>query len=191
MKRRGNELRIIGGQWRGRRFAFADSEGLRPTGDRVRETLFNWLQAYLPGARCLDLFAGSGALGLEALSRGAAGVTFIERSRAVAGIIQGHLRTLNASAGRVLTMDAARYLEGRPEPFDIVFLDPPFGSDIIGSCCAHLESGGWLAPGAFVYLEHDRNKPLPALPIAWELFRSSSAGQVSFHLARRLGESTD
>jgi 16S rRNA (guanine966-N2)-methyltransferase len=191
MKRRGNELRIIGGQWRGRRFAFPDSEGLRPTGDRVREALFNWLQVYLPGARCLDLFAGSGALGLEALSRGAAGVTFIERSRAVAKIIEDHLRALGTAAGRVLNMDAARYLEGRPEPFDIVFLDPPFGSDIIGNCCARLETGGWLAPGAFIYLEHDRGKPLPALPTNWELFRSNTAGQVSFHLARRLDDSAN
>lgn len=183
--RRGNQLRIIGGSWRGRRVSFPDAEGLRPTGDRVRETVFNWLQPYVPGARCLDLFAGSGAMGLEALSRGAAAVTFVERSRAVADAIRQSLAMLGDRAGRVLNMDADRYLAGAAEPYDVVFLDPPFASDIIGSCCARLEAGGWLAENALIYLEQDRSRPLPALPAGWSLHRSGQAGQVAFHLARR------
>ena len=185
MKRSGNELRIIAGQWRGRRLSFPDSEGLRPTGDRVRETVFNWLQMYVPGARCLDLFAGSGAMGLEALSRGAESVTFVEYSRPAAAAIRENLEVFGSRAGRVLNMDAQRFLGGAPERYDIVFLDPPFSSDIIDSCCARLETGGWLAEAALVYLEQDRSKPPPTLPPGWELFRSSHAGQVNFSLARR------
>jgi len=190
MKRAGNELRIIAGQWRGRRVAFPDSEGLRPTGDRIRETLFNWLQAYLPGARCLDLFAGSGALGLEALSRGAAEVVFVERARPVVQSLEANLSKLQAQGGRVIQLDAMRYLDGAPRPFDVVFLDPPFGSDIIGACCSRLEDGGWLSADAFVYLEHDAAKPLPPLPPNWSLHRSGRAGQVAYHLARRALVST-
>lgn len=184
-KRRENELRIIAGRWRGRRLRFPDAEGLRPTGDRIRETLFNWLQPWIVGARCLDLFAGSGALGLEALSRGAAAVTFVERARPVADAICANLLALGAQGARVLEMDAARFLAGKDEPYDVVFLDPPFGSDIIGSCCERLEDGGWLAEDARIYFEQDRTRTLPPLPRNWELYRSGRAGQVDFHLARR------
>jgi 16S rRNA (guanine966-N2)-methyltransferase len=184
MKRRPNELRIIGGQWRGRRIEFPDAEGLRPTADRVRETVFNWLQAYLPGARCLDLFAGSGAMGIEALSRGADAVVFVERERVVADTIRGNLNKLGAAA-RVVQADALRLLAGPAEPFDIIFIDPPFNTDIIGRCCELLEQGGWLAPSAMVYIEQDRAKAAPAIPGNWAMHREARAGQVGFFLAKR------
>lgn len=187
MSRAGNELRIIGGRWRGRRFRFPDAAGLRPTGDRVRETLFNWLQLRIPGSRCLDLFAGSGALGLEALSRGAAAVSFVERSRPVLSTLEQTLAQLECRDAATFNMDALRYLDGPVQPFDVVFLDPPFGSDIIGNCCRRLETAGWLAPEAWIYLEHDRARALPPLPDNWSAHRDGRAGQVAFHLVRRLG----
>lgn len=191
MKRGSNQLRIIAGEWRGRRLSFPDSDGLRPTGDRVRETLFNWLQPYIPGARCLDLFAGSGALGLEALSRGAEEAVFVERARPAVQALEANLQKLQAKGAHVLQGDALRYLAGPARRFDVVFLDPPFGSDIIGDCCSRLEEGGWLSDGALIYLEHDAARPLPPLPAGWSLHRSGRAGQVAFHLARRTGNSSN
>lgn len=185
MKHRPNELRIIGGRWRGRRIAFPDARDLRPTGDRIRETAFNWLQRYLPGARCLDLFAGSGAMGLEALSRGADSVVFVDRERVVADAIHANLALLDAANGRVLQADALRLLEGPAEPFDIVFIDPPFSVDIIGRCCELLEQKGWLTAGAMIYMEQDRARAAPAMPANWTLHRQGHAGQVAYLLARR------
>lgn len=190
MKHRSNRLRIIAGRWRGRPLAFSDAEGLRPTGDRIRETLFNWLQAYVPGARCLDLFAGSGALGLEALSRGAETAVFVERARPAAEAIRANLAKFSATGGRVLQADALRFLQGPAERFDIVFIDPPFGSDIIGSCCELLEQRGWLAPGALIYIEQDRSRSAPQLPDNWTLHRQAHAGQVAYYLARRQQETS-
>ncbi len=126
-----NQLRIIGGRWRGRRLRLCGAPELRPTPDRVRETVFNWLQAPLPGGRCLDLFAGSGALGLEALSRGAAEVVFVERNAAIARRLQDNLALLEAVSGRLERADALIWLRRKPEPFDIVFLDPPFGRNLL------------------------------------------------------------
>lgn len=181
-----NRLRIIGGEWRGRRLAFAAVPGLRPTPDRVRETLFNWLQAEVPGARCLDLFAGSGALGLEALSRGAAEVTFVDRAPVVARCLADQLGRLHAAnRARVTGADARRYLAGAAMPFDVVFLDPPFRSSIIGPVCADLESRGWLAGRACIYLEMDRHRGMPELPEGWAVTRERTAGDVLFALARR------
>ena len=127
-----NSVRIIGGGWRGRRITFPDVPGLRPTPDRVRETLFNWLQHDIAGARCLDLFAGSGALGLEALSRGAKELVFVEQSVAASRALQEQLARLGAERrSQVVEMGAARYLRGAAPAFDIVFLDPPFGRDAL------------------------------------------------------------
>jgi 16S rRNA (guanine966-N2)-methyltransferase len=180
-----NSVRIIGGIWRGRRVAFPDTAGLRPTPDRVRETLFNWLQNSIAGARCLDLFAGSGALGLEALSRGAKEAVFVEQSVPVSRALQEQLVRLGAGPkGRVAEMGAARYLRTPAEPFDIVFLDPPFGADALAEYVPLVDAGKWLNPGALVYLENERAAGVPALPPHWELLKSKSAGQVGYHLAR-------
>jgi 16S rRNA (guanine966-N2)-methyltransferase len=180
-----NSVRIIGGGWRGRRVSFPDVPGLRPTPDRVRETLFNWLQHHLADARCLDLFAGSGALGLEALSRGAREVVFVEQAVAASRALQEQLTRLGgAGQARVTEMGAARYLRSTPQAFDIVFLDPPFGHDALAEYMPLLDAGEWLRPGALVYLENEKSAGVPPLPARWELLKSKSAGEVGYHLAR-------
>jgi 16S rRNA (guanine966-N2)-methyltransferase len=175
-------LRIIGGQWRGRKIHFPALD-IRPTPDRVRETLFNWLQPRIQGALCLDLFAGSGALGLEALSRGAAEVVFIEQQRAAALAIQ-QLLALWPAAGRasVLCTEAQRYLAAHtPRAFDIVFLDPPYASGELAAAARSLERG-WLASDARVYVERAQHEPLPAFPASWSELRAGTAGAVGYHL---------
>jgi len=180
------QLRIIGGRWRGRRLSFADVPGLRPSGDRIRETLFNWLQPVLGGARCLDLFAGSGALGLEAASRGAGEVILVEQARPAAAMLTDNIRLLDAAGlVSVRNLDASRYLESTPAPFDIVFLDPPFASDLLEPTCIRLEQGGWLTANPRIYLETDRKRGMPALPANWSILRQQAAGQVCYALATR------
>jgi 16S rRNA (guanine966-N2)-methyltransferase len=180
-----NSVRIIGGVWRGRRVHFTDMPGLRPTPDRVRETLFNWLQHSLQGTRCLDLFAGSGALGLEALSRGAAEVVFVEQFPAASRPLQEQLVRLGAEGkGRVMEIGAARFLRTPAKPFDIAFLDPPFGKDALAEYIPMLDSGDWLKVGGLIYLENERIAGIPTIPAHWELLKSKSAGEVGYHLAR-------
>jgi len=184
----GGELRIIGGSWRGRKLRFPALPGLRPSPDRVRETLFNWLAPVLPGASCLDLFAGSGALGLEALSRGAAGCCFVDSAGSACARIGEHLQRLGATGGRVVNADSLRWLQARPEPapgFDVVFLDPPFGQGLLEQCCTQLEQNGWLADEALIYMESGGAEPLPPLPSNWRLHRDKRAGQVAYRLFRR------
>ena len=178
-------VRIIAGRWRGRKLEFPAVPGLRPSPDRVRETLFNWLQRPIVDARCLDLFAGSGALGFEALSRGAARAVLVEREPAA-------LRAMRASAERfgdprpeLVQADAFAYLKRRPEPFDLVFLDPPFAAGWLAELCKLLEVGGWLAPRAYVYLESAASAAVVTLPDAWEAVRETRAGEVRAVLARR------
>ena len=177
-------FRIIGGVWRGRRLPVPPEPGVRPTPDRVRETLFNWLAPVIPGARCLDLYAGSGALGLEALSRGAAQVVFVDRSAPVCRAQGEALGILGAKGAEVRRMEAEAYLAGPSEPFDAVFLDPPFRQGLVEATLGRLAAGGWLAPGACVYIEHEREAGAPVLPPGWTLVRSATAGQVRYHLAR-------
>jgi len=180
-----NSLRIVGGGWRGRRVHFPDSPGLRPTPDRVRETLFNWLQFSVAGARCLDLFAGSGALGLEALSRAAREVVFVDETAAAAQSLREELERLGGTArARVLETTAARFLGTPGEPFDMIFLDPPFGRDALAEPIALIDAGGWIRPGGWVYLERERQAGAPPLPNGWDLVKSKSAGEVGYHLAR-------
>lgn len=182
------EVRIIGGEWRGRKLHFPPSAGLRPTPDRVRETVFNWLQFELAGRRCLDLFAGSGALGFEALSRGAGEVVFVERDPVSARAINDMLAQLRCDRGRVEQLDALAWLERGPlpsQPFDIVFLDPPYYQAWLPALVERLERGGWLAPKAWVYLEDAAARGEPTLPAGWTLLRSKRAGDVGYHLARR------
>lgn len=184
-------VRIIGGRWRGRRIEIVDGVDLRPTPDRVRETLFNWLTPVLPGARCLDLYAGTGALGLEALSRGAAESWFVERDARAAGAIEAMLRRLNGAdsagsdqaQGRVLTTDAMHWLD-KPATatFSLVFLDPPYAANNLADLCTLL-ARGWLTGPATVYLETSRSQSLPALPPGWHLHRESQAGDIRFALA--------
>jgi 16S rRNA (guanine966-N2)-methyltransferase len=173
-------VRIIGGSWRGRRVRFPGAPGLRPTSDRRRETLFNWLAADIEGARCLDLFAGSGALGLEAASRGAARVTLVEASREVAAALAETVRELGAEDRvRVVHAQVARFLNREAAPADIVFLDPPFAQPrLAGDTLARLDASGWLAPGALVYLESAAHAEQPRVPAHWSLVRAKSAGDA-------------
>ncbi len=158
---------------------------LRPTPDRVRETLFNWLQHSVAGARVLDLFAGSVALGLEALARGAREAVFVEQFPAAARALQEQLlRFGGAARGRILEMGAARFLRTPVEPFDIAFLDPPFGANALAEYIPLLDGGGWLKPNGLVYLENERTAGVPALPGHWEVLKSKSAGEVGYHLVR-------
>ena len=187
---RGNKarvLRIIGGSWRGRTWRFPQGD-IRPTPDRVRETLFNWLSPGIAGARCRALFAGSGALGLEALSRGAAGTVFVERSVDTARQLRQTLALWGgerAAAAQVHVADANGFLAGEPAVFDIVFLDPPFAAGLLGPVAARLEAGHWLAPGALIYAEGPARENLPPLPAAWSVVKTGRAGEVGYHLLRR------
>lgn len=174
-------LRIIGGDWRGRRLPVADAPGLRPTPDRVRETLFNWLAPQLPGSRCLDVFAGTGALGLEALSRGAGEVVFVENNPALATGIEHALTELGAAGGRVTRGQAPAALHALEGRFDIVFLDPPFNTRLMQPTLAGLPP--LLAPDNHLYLEYPAAQTLPEMPGGWQVLRDKTAGDVGYRLA--------
>jgi 16S rRNA (guanine966-N2)-methyltransferase len=178
-----NRLRIIGGRWRSRQLTFPPLAGLRPTPDRVRETLFNWLASVIQGSRCLDLFAGSGALGMEALSRGAVEVVFVEDHPVAVRYLQNNLQRLGVKAAQVQQCDALYWLQGSPRPFDIVFLDPPFGEDLLSPSCVLLERRGWLASAARIYLEAERSLNDLHLPATWQIVREKTAGHVVYRLA--------
>jgi len=176
-------LRIVAGKWRSRFVPVADVPGLRPTSERIRETLFNWLTPALDGAGCLDLFAGTGALGLEALSRGAGSVVFVENSSLAVKTLRESLETLNATGATISETDALDYLRrDEARPFDIVFLDPPFAADLAPELCRLLAERGWLAEGAHIYLEQDRKQQIPVLPASWKLLREKTAGNVRYSL---------
>ena len=179
------ELRIIGGTWRGRRLRFPPQEEIRPTPDRVRETLFNWLGPRVVGARCLDLYAGSGALGLEALSRGAAEVTFVERDGVAVRELRARLAEWGAVGGQVEHADAVRFLGSTARPFAIVFLDPPFASGLLPRIATLLEDQHWLGANALVYVETDATTGLPELPSTWQITKTRQAGAVGYHLLTR------
>lgn len=186
-----NQLRIIGGLWRGRKLSFPDVDGLRPTGDRIRETLFNWLAPDIQGAHCLDLFAGSGALGLEALSRGAQSSLLLEKHAAAAQQLKNNLQLLQADNGRIEQVDSLQWLKQQQSPhrFDIVFIDPPFALDLWEPIAAALETHTWLSDEAVIYLEAPRDAHLQ-LPANWRLHRDKQAGQVSFRLYHRHAPAT-
>jgi 16S rRNA (guanine966-N2)-methyltransferase len=178
-------IRVIGGSMRGRRWRFPDVPDIRPTPDRVRETLFNWLGSRVAGARCLDLFAGSGALGIEALSRGASSVVLVEQNTAVARALSALMTEWNVQGARVERADAFAYLRGTATPIDIVFLDPPFTAGLITPAATLLEERGWLAPDALIYLERPAREPAPALPAGWRELKGKQAGEVGYHLYAR------
>lgn len=175
-----NTFRIIGGRWRGRRVAFPPLEAVRPSPDRVRETLFNWLAPLIEGARCLDLFAGSGALGIEALSRGAAQVVFVDRERRLTDALRARAGELGFDDRVVcLHADAFDYLARAGERFDVVFLDPPFGEGLVSPVLGRLPPR--LAPFNRVYAE-SAAAPDPALPAGWASLRRKQAGAVVYRL---------
>lgn len=178
-------MRIVAGKWRGRFLPVDDAPGLRPTSERIRETLFNWLAPVIEGAHCLDLFAGTGVLGLEALSRGAASATFIERSPKVAATLTHSIAALGA-VDAVLEVDDAFAWLGQAEPrrYDLVFLDPPYALESLADLCRLLHEKQWLAAGASIYMERDRNVSRPALPDGFSVIREKTAGNVRYSLAR-------
>ncbi|MEO7478071.1 MAG: 16S rRNA (guanine(966)-N(2))-methyltransferase RsmD [Lysobacteraceae bacterium] len=176
-------VRIIGGQWRGSKLPVAEAAGLRPTSDRVRETLFNWLQAVLPGASVLDLFAGTGALGFEAGSRGAARVVMIERDPTLAASLHASATRLQAGSIDIVCDDALRWLAHDPgQRFDIVFLDPPFAAGLWHPASAALQS--CLADDAWIYVEGPADAT-PVVPKNWYLHREGRTRDVRFALYRR------
>ena len=179
-------VRIIGGEWRGRKLSFPEIEGLRPTPDRVRETLFNWLQSYLPGARCLDLFSGSGALGIEALSRGAASVTFVDQATEVVSQLRSNINLLKAQNAEIIAASALDWLDRRQpdqEPrYDLVFRDPPFHKGLVAPICEMLERRSLLREEAMVYIETEKSLTLDTLPANWVIHREKAAGQVAYRL---------
>jgi 16S rRNA (guanine966-N2)-methyltransferase len=181
-----NQLRIIAGQWRGRKLSFPDVDGLRPTGDRIRETLFNWLAPEIQGSRCLDLFAGSGALGIEALSRGAEISVLVERDAKAAAQLKANLDILKAEQGRVVNADALGLLQkgNTDAPYHIIFIDPPFQLKLWQAVIEALEAGNWLADNATIYIESGRDDEYHP-PINWQLHRDKHAGAVSYCLFYR------
>jgi len=180
-----NRVRIIGGQWRSRVLQFPSTPGLRPTPDRVRETLFNWLQFQIIGARCLDLFAGSGVLGFEAISRGAAQVTSLEIDNKAAAAIRANCRLIETDKLDLVQTPVLDWLQhASASHHDIVFLDPPFAAGLHEPCCALLEDRGWLASGALVYIEAAQALSSFTLPTTWTLLREKRAGEVCYGLFR-------
>ena len=188
----GGELRIIGGDWRSRKLTFPDAGGVRPTPARTRETLFNWLSFHLAGSHCLDLFAGSGALGLEALSRGAASATFVDHTRELAEALRNNLRLLKSNGGTVVCQSIDTFLAQTPaEPVDILFMDPPFRQGWLERLFALIEDNGWVKSGGWVYAEHESELETPATPSGWTLHRQKTAGQVTYCLFKKEAKSID
>lgn len=175
--------RIIGGRWRGRKITFDDAEGLRPTTDRIRETVFNWLQPFVNQSCCLDLFAGSGVLGFEALSRAAGEVVFVEQNKNTVKNLKQNAAALGANNLSILQRDAVRWLQAgnMPQKFNLVFLDPPFQSDLLTNISTLLSNSGCLAADAIIYVEHNNESDI-VLPANWQLFKEKKAGQVAYKL---------
>jgi 16S rRNA (guanine966-N2)-methyltransferase len=183
-----NKVRIIGGEWRSRLLRFDDAPGLRPTPGRVRETLFNWLQYDIAGSRCLDLYAGSGALGFEAASRGAQEVVQVESDAKACRNLRANAAALGASRNRIVEKDVERFLSGPAEAFDLVFLDPPFAKNLAPKTCLLLEHNGWLADHAQIYVETEIGLALAELPDNWELVKHKTAGEVAYRLFARASQ---
>lgn len=176
------QIRIIGGKWRGRKLPVPNSPGLRPTTDRVRETLFNWLAPMIQGVRCLDCFAGSGALGLEALSRHAGEAVLLEADRHVAKQLSNNLTLLSAKNGQVVNTNSLQWLAQPGQPFDLVFLDPPFRKGLLAETINLLEQFNWLTADAWIYVETEAESATTDLPASWQLHREKVAGQVAYRL---------
>ena len=180
-----SKLRIIAGEWRSRQLVFEDTPGLRPTPARVRETVFNWLQKDLISSECLDLFAGSGALGFEAASRGAKTVVMVENNAQACRLINENKDSLSAQQIKIVQSDVFKFLAGDPRPFDLVFLDPPFAKGMVKQTCQWLEDKGWLMPQAKVYVEVESQLALDEMPENWQCLKSKKAGEVGYYLFER------
>lgn len=178
-------VRIISGLWRGRKLPVQDAQGLRPTTDRVKETLFNWLAADIPHARCLDLFAGSGGLGFESASRQAELVTMIELNPQAFQQLQKNVASLKATNIQVVNTDALSFLKQPGTPHHVVFIDPPFRKGLLDETVTLLEQNGWLAEDAMIYIETEKELSIAGLPENWHLHREKTAGQVSYRLYER------
>lgn len=180
------EVRVIAGLWRGRKLPVLNADGLRPTTDRVKETLFNWLMMDVPNARCLDCFAGSGSLGIEALSRQAQAVTFLEKFANAANQLKKNLANLKTDKGTVHHTDSLQFLaqKNSGEPFDIVFVDPPFHHNFVPQVLAHLAQNGWLANNALIYVETEKNHAPLQLPEPWQVIKEKTAGMVVSRLIK-------
>ncbi|SJN56315.1 16S rRNA (guanine(966)-N(2))-methyltransferase RsmD [Vibrio ruber] len=180
-------IRIISGLWKGRKLPVHDAEGLRPTTDRVKETLFNWLATDIPQARCLDLFAGSGSLGFEAASRQAEQVTMIEKNPAAFQQLKKNQDSLSAAQLKIIQSDALVYLAQTPseKPYDIVFIDPPFRQGLLEETLRLLEHNQWLHEQAMIYIESEKEWPVTAIPASWQLYREKVAGQVCYRLYQK------
>lgn len=178
------EVRIIAGLWRGRKLPVLNAEGLRPTTDRVKETLFNWLMHDIAGVHCLDCFAGSGSLGFEALSRQAQAVVFLEKFAKAAEQLTKNLVSLKVNNGTVIQTDTLQFLAKKNTgiPFDVVFIDPPFQQNLVPRVIELLIENHWLAANAIVYVETELNHPSLVLPSSWQLLKEKKAGQVMSRL---------
>ncbi|EME3971953.1 16S rRNA (guanine(966)-N(2))-methyltransferase RsmD [Vibrio fluvialis] len=182
------QVRIISGLWRGRKLPVHDAEGLRPTTDRVKETLFNWLAQDIPHAKCLDLFAGSGGLGFESASRQAEKVTMLEMNPQAFVQLKTNIAALKASNIEAINTDTLAYLKQPGQAYDVVFIDPPFRQGLLQETVQLLEQNGWLAANAMIYIESEKELPLTELPESWQLYREKLAGQVCYRLFERTSE---
>lgn len=178
-------IRIIGGKWRGRRIRVLDSLDLRPTPDRVRETLFNWLSPYITGATCLDMYSGSGALGFEALSRGADFVVMVDESQKIVQLLQEEIDLFKAMNADAYCAHLPKGLRSAPQLFDIVFIDPPYQKNLLFASCQFLEAHHFLASPAYIYLEAQQLIEDNELPRHWHIVKNKRAGHVYYHLAKR------
>ncbi len=180
------EVRVISGKWRGRKLAVLDAMGLRPTTDRVKETLFNWLMHDIDGAMVLDCFAGSGSLAIEALSRHARHATLVERDSALARHLQQNLRQLSCDNAKVQNQDCLALLAAPgTQQYDVVFVDPPFRQGLAIRCCQALEQQQWLAENALIYLETEKEQTVADIPNNWRLLKEKIAGQLAYRLYQR------
>ena len=183
---KGGFIRLISGKWRGKKLPVKDIEGLRPTTDRTKETLFNWLMHDINDANCLDCFSGSGSLGFEALSRFAKNVTLLEKDSSVAKQLDENLTVLKADNARVVKGDALQYLaKVATEQYNIVFIDPPFNKGLVQPCCDALHTNAYLASNALIYIEHEVDLSTLILPDSWVLLKEKSTGQVAYQLYRQ------
>lgn len=180
-----SKLRIIAGEWRSRQLLFHDAPELRPTPSRVRETLFNWLRQDVVGSRCLDLYAGSGALGFEAASRGAKLVTMVEINALACRLIKENITKLSANQINIIRSDVFKFLAFDATPYSMVFLDPPFAKSMAQQTCQWLEERGWLTENAKIYVEVERQLTLDDLPSNWLCLNDKKAGEVGCYLFER------
>ena len=188
-----NEVRIIAGKWRGRKIQFPTVAGLRPTPNRIRETLFNWLAPYIHGAHCLDLFTGSGALGFESLSRGAAHVLCLEKDRDAYEMLRQNAKRLNADLMEIQEQDALVWITTQCQqalklttPFDIIFVDPPYALKALSNFFALLENQAWLTINTLIYFESDVPIELLTLPDTWAILKKKKAGSVYYYLTQKI-----